>query len=170
VALLNHSHLLDQAEKLAAAPAAGQPRQANVRRAVSSAYYGLFHFILASATDQFVGRTKRATSEYGRVYRSIDRRTIRELCEDLKKPQLPAKYKPYEPSGGFGQNIPAFAAAFVDLLEKRHAADYDPMISMTLSEAQSAIKTARAAIKSFEKASRSRQRTFLSLLLFAPRR
>jgi uncharacterized protein (UPF0332 family) len=170
VPLLNHNHLLDQAEKLAAAPAAGQPRQANIRRAVSSAYYGVFHFVVASVTDQFVGKTKRTTSEYGRVYRSIDHRAIRELCDDLKKPNLPTKYKPYEPAGGFGDNISEFAAAFVDLLEERHSADYDPMISVTLSEAQSAIKTARAAIKSFEKASRSRQRTFLSLLLFAPRR
>ena len=170
VALPNPNHLFEQAEKLAASPAAGPPRQADIRRAVSAAYYGVFHFVLAAAADQFIGVTKRANSEYGRVYRSVDHRTLRELCEDLKKSNLPAKYSNHVPASGFGPNIPAFAAALVELQEKRHAADYDPMIRMRLSDAQLAIKTARASVRRFRQASKTRRRAFLSLLLFAPKR
>jgi uncharacterized protein (UPF0332 family) len=170
VALLNHDHLLEQAERLASTPARGKPRQADVRRAISAAYYAVFHFVVAAAADQFVGVTKRHTSEYGRVYRSIDHRALRELYEDLGKPTAPAKYRAHTPASGFGPNISAFVTAFVELQEKRHAADYDPMIKVTLSEAQLIIKTARVAIRRFEKTSGSRRRAFISLLLFPPRR
>jgi len=169
VATLNHKHLFEQAERLAA-PAADAPKQVDIRRAISSAYYGLFHFVLTAAADQYIGVTKRATSEYGRVYRSVDHKSLRELCEDVKKPTLPAKYAVHQPAGGFGPNIVAFATAVVDLQEKRHSADYDPMIRVKLSDAQLAIRTAKAAIRRFNQARSARRKAFLSLLLFPPRR
>jgi hypothetical protein len=54
--VLNPDHLFDQAERLVATTAGGAPRQADLRRAVSSVYYGLFHAILTAAADLFVGR------------------------------------------------------------------------------------------------------------------
>jgi hypothetical protein len=170
VATLDPEHLFEQADKLASAPSAGSPRQVDLRRPISSAYYGVFHFVLTAAADQLVGVTKRATSEYGRVYRAIDHRAVRDLCEDMKKPTPPAKYAAHLPHNGFEPNIATFAAAFVDLQEKRHGADYDPLIRVKLSDAQLAIKTARAAVARFGRASRTRQKMFLSLLLFPPRR
>jgi hypothetical protein len=170
VAAPDPEHLLEQAEQLATAPPAGPPRQVDLRRAISAAYYAVFHFILTAAANQVVGVTKRTTAEYGRVYRSIDHRAIRDLCDDLKKPTPPAKYNAHMPATGFGPNIAAFAAAFVDLQEKRHGADYDPLIRVKLSDSQLAIKTAKAAIERFKRASATRRKTFLSLLLFPPRR
>jgi hypothetical protein len=57
-----------------------------------------------------------------------------------------------------------------ELQGKRHAADYDPMIRMKTSDALFAIKTARAAVRRFSKASAARRHAFLSLLVFPPRR
>jgi len=65
LAILNPEHLFEQAENLVAPPEAGPPRQVDVRRAISAAYYGVFHATAAAAPDQFVGVTKRATSQYG---------------------------------------------------------------------------------------------------------
>jgi hypothetical protein len=48
--------LLNQAQQLA-----GQPTQADLRRAVSSA---LFHFLLTAAADMIVGADKRHTLNY----------------------------------------------------------------------------------------------------------
>jgi hypothetical protein len=79
------------------------------------------------------------------------------------------KFKPYAPAKGFGPNITAFAAAVVELQEKRHSADYDVMIRMNRSDAVFAIATARAALSRFGKASRAGRLAFLSLLLFPPR-
>jgi ATP phosphoribosyltransferase regulatory subunit HisZ len=136
---------------------------------MSSAYYGVFHAILTAAADGFIGRTKRSTSHYQLVYRSVDHRSLRSLCVDVRKSQLPAKYLQYVPSSGFGTNIKAFATAVIDLQEKRTSADYDPSFRATSSEAVAIIRTARSALHSFEKASKTRRRAFLTLLLFQPR-
>ena len=166
----NPEHLLEQATRLGTAPPAGRPRQVDLRRAISSAYYAVFHFVLASAADHIVGVTKRSTGEYSRVYRSIDHKSLRDLCEEMQKATLPARYARHTPRRGFGSNIAAFAAGFSDLQEKRHLADYDPLVREKLSDAQAAIRTARAAIARFRSASTARRKAFLSLLLFPPRR
>src|ERR1051326_8403917 len=88
VAILDPEHLLEQAQRLAEPPSAGPPRQVDVRRAISAAYYAVFHATLAAAADQFVGVTKRATSQYALVYRSVDHKTLRELCLEAKRTQL----------------------------------------------------------------------------------
>jgi hypothetical protein len=85
VTILNPDHLFEQADKLISPPPAGPPRQVDLRRAISSSYYGLFHACLVAAADEFVGVTQRATSRYALVYRSIDHKTLREVCNEAKK-------------------------------------------------------------------------------------
>jgi hypothetical protein len=63
----------------------------------------------------------------------------------------------------------AFAAATLDLQQRRHAADYDVMIRMNKSDASVAIATARAALSRLSATSPPERLAFLSLLLFAPR-
>jgi hypothetical protein len=121
VAVLNPSHLFEQANKLVAIQV-GPPRQVDIRRAISAAYYATFHATM-----------------------------------------------PHAPSNGFGLDITAFAAAVVELQEKRHAADYDVMIRMNKSDAVLAISTAKAALRRFNKASKARRLAYLSVLLFPPR-
>jgi len=53
--------LLDVARLLAMAPARGAPQQAKLRRAISSAYYALFHHLAESATRHFIGADQRQT-------------------------------------------------------------------------------------------------------------
>lgn len=167
VTILNPEHLFDQADSLIASPG-GAPRQADLRRAISSAYYGIFHATLTAVADLFVGVTKRPTAQYGLVYRSVDHRSLRALCSEIIKPTLPAKYAAYRPRG-FSPNIKAFAAAVVDLQEKRHTADYDPMIRVKSSDALAAVRTARRAVRRFDQASRQQRDLFLTLMVFPPR-
>lgn len=169
MAILNPDHLFDQADKLVAPPPAGPPRQVDLRRAISSAYYGLFHFTLASLADEFVGVTQRATARYVLVYRGVDHRTLKEICFEVQKPNPPQRYAPYFPANGFGANIQAFATAAIDLQEKRHRADYNPEPRFRTSDARLAIGTARSAIKRFGRASDERRKAFLTLLLCPPR-
>jgi hypothetical protein len=168
VAILNPDHLFEQASKLIS-PQAGRPRQVDVRRAISAAYYALFHATISGAADQFIGVTNRDRSRYGLAYRSVSHTWLRDLCKEAQKPTLSNKFKPYAPPSGFGPNITAFAAAVVELQEKRHSADYDVMIRMNRSDAAFAIATAQAALERFSRASRPRRLAFLSLLLFPPR-
>jgi uncharacterized protein (UPF0332 family) len=168
VAIFNPDHLFEQADKLITSQT-GRPRQADVRRAISAAYYGIFHAMITKAVDQFVGATNRDKSQFGLVYRSVSHSRLRELCNEVQKSTLSNKYRPYVPSAGFGAHIVAVAEAIVDLQEKRHSADYDVMIRMNRSDAVLAIATARAALGRFDRASQQEQLAFLSLLLFSPR-
>lgn len=168
MAILNPQHLFEQADRLLIAPPAGPPRQVDLRRAISAAYYAVFHYILGAAADDFVGVTKRTTKRYTLVYRSIDHRGLRELCVESKKPNLSAKYQRYAPANGMGPNIQAFASALIELQEKRHSADYNPSIRLKTSDVKLVIATARSAIGRFEKAGEGRRKAFLALLLFPP--
>jgi hypothetical protein len=58
-------------------------------------------FCLTSTADEFVGITHRSTSRYALVYRSIDHRTLRDICTEAKKQNSAAKYMTYLPAGGF---------------------------------------------------------------------
>jgi hypothetical protein len=168
VAILDPEHLFEQADLLITARA-GRPRQADIRRAISATYYGLFHAAVTAAADQVVGATNRAKSRYGLVYRSIDHKSLRDLCEAIKKPNLPDKYKPYAPQGGFEPDIIAFATAVAELQEKRHEADYNPMIQMKRSDTILWIGAARAALTGFQNVDPEQRTIFLTLLLFATR-
>jgi uncharacterized protein (UPF0332 family) len=168
VAILNPDHLFEQADKLITS-SAGPPRQVDIRRAISAAYYATFHATVTAAVDQFIGVTNRDKSRYGLVYRSVSHAWLRDLCKEVQKSTPSNKFKPYIPSDGFGPNVSAFATAVVELQEKRHVADYDVMIRMNKSDAVLAINTARAALRRFEKAKEARRVAFLSMLLFPPR-
>lgn len=169
MAILNPDHLLDQADRLIAPPGGGAPRQADLRRAISNAYYAVFHVVVAQAADDFIGRTHRASPRYALVYRSIDHKSLRKLCEDVKKTPLPAKYSNYSPRGGFGPDLIALANAVVDLQEKRHLADYDTLFRVKMSDAVLAVATGRTALDRFRNANRTSRKAFLSLLVFSPR-
>lgn len=125
--------------------------------------------MLAAAADEFVGSTKRASTEYGLAYRSVDHRTLRDLCADVAKPTLPGKYRPYEPEGGFEPNVKTFAASLVELLQNRQEADYDPLVRLKRSDAAFAVSAARSLLQRFNASSAASRTAFLALLLFPPR-
>ncbi len=168
--VLNPDHLLDQAERLTAPPAGGgAPRQADLRRAISSAYYGVFHAILTEAADSFVGKTNRHTPRYELVYRSINHRSLRSICGEVVKDTISAKFSKYEPRGGFGPDLKSLATAVIDLQEKRHAADYDPLFRARMSDAVLAVATGRTALDRLWSSGSTRRKAFVSLVVFSPR-
>lgn len=169
MAALNPEHLLDQAERLIAAPPAGPPRQVDLRRAVSSAYYAVFHFVLTALADEVAGRTQRGTPRYELVYRSVDHRQFYSLCDELRKSSPKQKLLPYLTARGPGVNMQAFAAAAVDLQQQRHRADYNPTPRFRTSEVQLIISTARGALTRFQRLTAPRRKAFLTLLLCPPR-
>ena len=168
--VLNPDHLLDQADQLTTPPdGGGAPRQADLRRAVSSAYYAIFHAILTGAADSLVGSSNRHTTRYELVYRSVNHKSLREICDEIVKPNLKPKYGKYEPKGGFGPHMIGLAIVIRELQEKRHLADYDPLFTVKTADALLLIKTARTALALLRSASATRRKAFLSLVVFSPR-
>lgn len=166
--VVNPSHLLEQAELLLRATGR-KPRQADLRRAVSSTYYAVFHTILIAAGDEFVGKTLRGARRYALVYRSIDHSAVRKMCEEAAKQTPSAKLFKYLSGTKFDPLIRQFAHLTLALQSKRHDADYDPAHRLTSVNALFAIYQARTAIDAFQKANSDSRKLFLTLLSFAPR-
>jgi len=139
----------------------------DLRRAISAAYYAVFHATLAAAADHYVGAANRATSQYTLAYRSVDHRELRELCSRVSAP--PGRLAQYVPAGGFDVDIKAYAQALLELQEKRLDADYNPSIRVRTSDARLAIGTARDALRRLQATHSSSREAFLGLLLFKVR-
>ena len=158
----NPERLFEQATALAQTQAC----QTDLRRAISAAYYGLFHFTLTAAANMVVGADKQSNPRYGFVYRSIDHSRLRALGTQLRSTALQGI--PLVPAGGFGK-IADFARLAGNLYELRNLADYDPLREFTLDEARVAISDAQRAIEWFRESTREQQEVFLTLLLFKSR-
>jgi hypothetical protein len=167
--MLNPEHLLQQAARLIEAPQSGPARQVDIRRAMSASYYAIFHLVLIAAADSVVGRVHRGTPRYGRVYRSIEHKDLKTLCDIAQRPSLPASYQPHAPAGAFGRDIQSFAKAALWLQGLRHTADYDPGPRFHTTDASNAIAIARSARKDWQTAPNEQKEALLWLLVFRPR-
>ena len=163
--VLAPDHLFEQAERLVVAPLHGPPRQIDIRRAISSSYYGVFHFTPTAVADAHIGSAHRATMRSAGVYRKIRHEAFRKVCEEARKTAPSPSFKPSVPKGGFGPDIMKFATAAIDLQSKRHDADYNPQPRFKTSDAKSAINAAPNAVDSFRRAADEKRIAFLTLLL-----
>jgi uncharacterized protein (UPF0332 family) len=145
------------ARKLAMA-GAKRPRQADLRRAISTAYYALFHALAKDAADLLVGvGTNRSNAAWTQVYRSLQHGDAKNCCDGFRnlKPE------------------PAFklcADNFVLLQQKRHDADYDPNFRVLRSEAIFLIEQAEIAIANLKASPKHDRREFAVALLMKKRR
>ena len=100
-------HLIESARLLAGAAAArGRPRQAMLKRALSAAYYAMFHALCASNADTLIG-TSRA------VDRAAWTRTYRGLYHGFARQQMTRH------SASLPHRIQNFAGTFISLQEWR---------------------------------------------------
>lgn len=147
--------LIAHAERLAAA-SKRKPHQADLRRAVSAAYYALFHAVAGAAADTLIGTSKqhRASVTWSRVYRSLEHGFAKSQC--LAKP----------PTSQVPATLIDVADAFVQLQELRHEADYDPNASFLRKDVEAHIRQADTAILNFDRALVSDRRIFAAWLIF----
>lgn len=134
-----------------------KPRQADLKRAVSSTYYALFHRLCLLNADSLIGTgTARSDKAWIQVYRAIDHGQAKKRCRSAQDKNFPDAIK-------------NFAAAFVSLQELRHRADYDPLHSFTKSEVLNFVDTARSAVSDIEKVNLRDRRAFAVWILLGQR-
>ena len=135
----------------------GRPLESNLRRAVSTVYYALFHGLAECCADEFFNRNMRGQPGWVRIYRSLSHGRAQAAC------RAPADMR------SFSVEIRDFASHFVDLQDQRHQADYDPVATFYKSDVQRLIVDMRAVLKEFERADRRERRSFAALVLFRGR-
>ena len=137
----------------------GRPREAELRRAVSTAYYALFHTLARSSADLLVARTKEYQSQlaWQQAYRALDHEETRKRCLNTKR------------MAGFPPAIRDFADAFVAFQQLRHLADYDPLAKFSRSMVRQWIEEVDNTISGFNSVERSHRKAFAAYLLFRRR-
>ena len=152
--MINPQELIETCYKLVSQGTAAQPSPGDLRRAISAAYYALFHTLAASNADLIAGSPQSGISSYAweRVYRRLDhgraQNNLRGILGQLSQS---------------GQN---FARAFISLQGLRQEADYDPNFSITRTRTLNVIAQAEAAIRDFAQLSQEERRLIAAQSLF----
>ena len=132
-----------------------------LRRAVSCAYYAVFHTLCRAYADVMVGQNTGSQLErelWNMAYRTIDHGPARSKCNDADSMRR------------FSPNIRRFAAVLVELQQRRHQADYDPGATFTQTQASQIIDDAADALVGFNNAPLDEIRLFITYLTARARR
>jgi hypothetical protein len=137
----------------------GKPKQAFLRRAVSSTYYAMFHTLARSCADCLIGggNADRSAEAWHQVYRSLDHGFARNQCKDNRV-------------GLFPQAIQDFANLFSAMQFKRHKADYDPFERFVKSSVSLDVEQVRIVIAAFKASPLKDRRAFSAFILFRMRK
>lgn len=125
--------LLEQAYHLARRDRT-RPKQASLRRAVSTAYYALFHLLIREAVSNWKRDDHRAE-----LARAFDHGPMRKASDSFAKGKFPNQ------SPLAVADLKQVAGTFVRLYELRGLADYDNAERWTRTDALKAIDRVSAA-------------------------
>jgi hypothetical protein len=138
-----HHDLIEQAQHLAVREPM-KPRQASLRRAVSTAYYSLFHLLRNEATKSFFPNTPAdLRAKAGRAMAHADAKSACALFMSGSG----IKGLTISP---IDQNLRDVASAFHDLQEARHKADYDLVETFDRVQVLGHIQRARDAMNKWK--------------------
>jgi hypothetical protein len=141
------------------------PSQASLRRAVSTAYYALFHLLIEDAAQRWQGSLEACTG--------IQRAFAHGQMKDVSKAFTERTWLDWH---GNRQPVPPalhiVANAFVGLQEERHAADYDNNEQWSVTEVRAHLNTARSAFEAWHLINNDPMagNYLLSMLLGRPRK
>lgn len=132
----------------------GRPREVNLRRAVSTTYYALFHCLADCCANMLAGNAQdnRSRPAWRQTYRALQHTTARNRCRRNTINRFPSA-------------IRNFAKLFVSTQMKRHSADYDPDATFLKSDVIQDIDEAENAIMRFNEAPRNDRRAFAIYVL-----
>jgi hypothetical protein len=157
--------LLDQAQHLALKEPK-RPRQASLRRAVSSAYYALFHLLIEEGARALSpSRPPQLRNQVQRAYAHGDMKTV---CQQFGKGQIGNLAQATQKliQSPLQNELATVARTFVALQEERHDADYDISKPFNRIDVVSKIDLVRLAFDDWGRVRTSpNARVFLAALL-----
>lgn len=122
--LLQASHLLDYE--------APNPSQAALRRAVSTAYYALFHLLVNEAADRWANTSEARTG----VTRAFSHGQMKKISDQFAK----GKWEDWNQTRrSVPPELVLVARIFTELQSERHHADYNVTVTVTQTEARTLV-------------------------------
>ena len=139
------------------------------RRALSSAYYGLFHCLTTAGSMPFAPGGEPLRFQAARAFNHAGMRKICDAYVRSPTSPFPAGLQHLNPSAP-DKRLAAIAYAFAQLQEGRHAADYDLSAAISISYAARLVALAETALADFDAIQSLPETTvFLAALLLADR-
>jgi len=145
------SDLLDQAQHLALVDP-GRPRQASLRRAVSAAYYSLFHLIVDDAVRYLVP-TASLRAAVARTFEHKDVKSAARTISEIQRGSAP--WLASHVRLPISVALASVCDTLVDLHDQRHAADYDLSATFTRGVVNSKLAMAVSAHGNWSRERRS---------------
>lgn len=157
--------LLAQA-KFLSAKEPRRPKQASLRRAVSAAYYALFHRLISEGAKSIVSGSHSAPLR-NLTGRAFEHASMKRACKAFSSMGIPPDLQTGLPNG-VPSEIQKVAEIFLMLQAMRHEADYNLSLRLSRSETNDLIAEADHAFRLWEKVRKTdAAKTFLlSLLLW----
>lgn len=149
--------LLEQAHHLAGRDK-GRPKQASLKRAVSAAYYSLFHLLLDDAMRMIAPAKPEGLRNIAR--RSFTHKYMASVCKAIQNKGKLTKFM----SDPLPLDIRLVAVVFEELQEARHQADYDITEILPRLDAQRYLKATDLAFAAW---ARVRNTADANVFLFA---
>jgi len=135
-----------------------RPRQASLRRAISTAYYALFHLLTTAAVSNWKNVWQRPV-----LARAFEHRRMNDACSRARHKEFP------NPKDASVRHLKGVAKTFGDLQQHRHTADYDNSKKWTRTEVLAQIESAQAAFDSWDVIADERIAQDFLLQLLMPR-
>lgn len=111
------------------------PKQASLRRAVSTAYYALFHLLVQEACANWSTPSVR-----DHLARAFNHQTMRNACKVAENATYPLSVSPL-----VAAKLRGAARAFRELQVQRHLADYSNATKWDRKKAEAKVNQARTA-------------------------
>ncbi len=160
-----HGDLLEQAEHLVAKDPT-RPKQASLRRGVSTAYYALFHLLTAASTGFLVSGTGPGRPQLRQALRrSFVHADMKKISKSFASGQSPVIWQ--EAAGLICEDLRLVAQTFVDLQDARHRADYDHTRAWKKQEAVEIVARARVAFAAWDRTRSSQDASAYLVALLA---
>lgn len=148
--------LILQAKHLARQHGRGRPKQASLRRAVSAAYYALFHEVAQRAMSAVLSRRDAAGPVGARLRRVIQHGAVLKAAKWFDWPQQPpAPIEAMRPNQGPGPaDLMLVCRTLSSLQDARQRSDYDLSVSIDLAETIRHIDKAEVALRAIRRLDR----------------
>ncbi len=126
-----------------------KPKQASLRRAVSTAYCGKFHMLIDSASKHFIGVGNGKATHRNVLKRAFQHGTMKQASKAFFSGSPPTVIHPKLRSVTL-DDLKYVAEAFVDLMDARHDADYNLGRRFVKSDANKLVERAHEARRRWE--------------------
>lgn len=135
----------------------GPPTDEHIRRAVSNAYYAMFHSLAHNNASALIGTPidPATAAAWSRVYRGLEHTTARR--------ELQRHHQQFSPQAK------VFADTFIDMQDLRHSADYDPNTFIAANDGSVYLDLAESAILGFAQVAFNERVYIATLTLVRPR-